>query len=397
MTTFLVLVIIMLVIILLALIYLAHSLGKLTAAKSASLDSESKTIDEITIFDWKSKGLILLSLALIIMSFFTPFLLTRTGVTTTPNFNSTGQIGDTIGGLMNPFIAMAGVFVTGLAFYIQFKANQLQRMLFQKQINHQNDQVKLQQFESQFYEMLKLHRDNVTEMKIEGYDFRRIPTGLEKFEKVTEGRKVFVTMKAELEFILTCFAGGRKLNKELFKKGYNLFFSGLDDYSKNNPVDVMFTGLLQTAREQHQYPGSHIATNEQRKRFSNGANMNFNYKPFSGHASRLGHYFRHLYLAVKHVVQSKVVIEYDEKMRYLKIIRAQLSNHEQMLLFYNWISDYGENWENDTNQFFTEYRMIHNLWYDNLMKDEFIIEQVDVLRNTKVSHKDPIFEIDHTY
>jgi hypothetical protein len=394
MTTFLVLAIILLVIILLAFLYLAHTLGKLTAAKSASLDPESKTIDEITIFDWKSKGLILLSLALLILSFFTPFLLTRMEVTTTPNFTATGQIGDTIGGLMNPFIAMAGVFVTGLAFYIQFKANQLQRVLFQKQIDHQNEQVKLQQFESQFYEMLKLHRDNVTEMNIEGYDFRKTINGLEKFEKATEGRKVFVTMKAELECILTCFANGGKLNKDLFNKSYKLFFSGLDDYSKNNSADAVFTGLLEKGRERHQYPLTSVTTNEERKRFLTGANMDFNYKPFSGHASRLGHYFRHLYLAVKNVVQSKVVSDYDEKMKYLKILRAQLSNHEQMLLFYNWLSSYGENWENDTNHFFTEYRMIHNLWHDNLMKNEFIDEQVDVLRNTKVSHEDPIFEID---
>lgn len=380
--------------ILLAFLYLAHSFGNLNAAKSVSPDLDSKKVDELTIFDWKSKGLIILSLALLILSFFTPFLLTKTKVTATPNFTDTGEIGDTIGGLMNPFIAMAGVIVTGLAFYIQIKANQLQRVLFQKQINHQNDQVRLQQFESQFYEMLKLHRDNVTEMNIEGYDFRKTITGLEKFEKNTEGRKVFVTMKAELECILTCFANSGKLNSDLFNKSYQLFFSGLDDYTKNNPADAIFTGLLERARERHQYPAATVTTNEERKRFLTDANMNFNYKPFSGHASRLGHYFRHLYLTVKIVVQSKVISKYDDKMKYLKILRAQLSNHEQMLLFYNWLSGYGENWENDTNHFFTEYRMIHNLWYDNLMKNEFIDEQVDVLRKTKVSHNDPIFEID---
>jgi hypothetical protein len=394
MTIFLVLTIFLLVIILLAFLYLSHTLGKLTATKSASFDPESKTVDEITIFDWKSKGLIFLSLALLVLSFFTPFLLTKTEVTTTPDFTATGPIGDTIGGLMNPFIAMAGVIVTGLAFYIQFKANQLQRVLFQKQIDHQNDQVKLQQFESKFYEMLKLHRDNVTEMNIEGYDFRKTATGLEKFEKGTEGRKVFVTMKAELECILACFANGGKLNSDLFNKSYQLFFSGLDEFKKNHPAYKVFTGLLEQARERHQYPLPTVTTNEERKKFLTDANMNFNYKPFSGHASRLGHYFRHLYLIVKIVVQSNVISEYDEKMNYLKILRAQLSNHEQMLIFYNWLSGYGENWENDTNHFFTEYRMIHNLWYDNLMKNEFISDHVDVLRNIKVSHKDPIFEID---
>lgn len=78
---------------------------------------------------------------------------------------------------MNPFVALAGVIVTGLAFYIQYKANLLQRESFveeqkesknqlQLQIDNQNRQNRFQQFESQFYEMLKLHRENITEMRI---------------------------------------------------------------------------------------------------------------------------------------------------------------------------------------------------------------------------------------
>jgi len=72
----------------------------------------------------------------------------------------------------------------------------------QKQIDHQNQQNKVAQFESQFYEMLKLHRDNSGEMEITGYDFVETDTILKRIEKVTDGRKVFVTMKTELESIL---------------------------------------------------------------------------------------------------------------------------------------------------------------------------------------------------
>lgn len=405
MTTFLALVVILLVIILIAFLYLLHTLRELIAAKTQSSREDPNNLDRITILNWKSKGLIYLSLLLIVGSFLFPFLLTNTNISSTPDFKTTGAIGDTIGGIMNPFIAMAGVFVTGLAFYIQYKANQLQRALFnkqqkdseeqfQKQLQHQTDQTKLQQFESQFYEMLRLHRDNVTEMKIEGYDFEEKGGRLERFEKDTEGRKVFVTMKKELECILTCFANGGILDKILFNKSYQLFFGGLDEFRDRHPGPDVLVDLLDKARERHQFPETSITKNDIRKKFLTNANMNFNYKPFSGHASRLGHYFRHLYLTVKVVIQSDALKKYGDKMKYLKILRAQLSNHEQMLLFYNWLSGYGENWENETNQFFSEYRMIHNLWYDSLMEDEFIDEQVDIIRKKKVSHKDPIFEID---
>ncbi|MFN3444415.1 MAG: putative phage abortive infection protein [Bacteroidia bacterium] len=61
-------------------------------------------------------------------------------------FNTFGQIGDTIGGLMNPFIALAGVFITFLAFYMQFQANNIQIKLFNKNQKEQNNLIKEQLF-----------------------------------------------------------------------------------------------------------------------------------------------------------------------------------------------------------------------------------------------------------
>jgi hypothetical protein len=307
---------------------------------------------------------------------------------------------------MNPFIALAGVIVTGLAFYIQYKANQQQRELFlleqaenkrqlQEQIDNQNRQNQIQQFESQFYEMLKLHRENITEMKITGYDFEEGIT-LKKFEKATEGRKIFVTMKSEFECILSLYSKDRKLNKEGFLKCYKLFFSGLEEFNKTYPDEKIFTELFKKARNQHENPElDKIKTNQERKQFLPNAQLNFNYKPFSGHSSRLGHYFRHLFLTVKTIANSTIITDYDEKMKYLRILRAQLSNHEQILLFYNWISEYGYDWENKKYSFFTEYCMIHNLWYDSLFDDTFITDKVNYLRTKEVKlRKGKMFEID---
>lgn len=359
--------------------------------------------------DWKIYSLLIVALSLIAGSFYAPFLFTRPSINSDFDFSGTGQIGDTIGGLMNPFVALAGVLVTGLAFYIQYKANLQQRELFvleqyetkrqlQKQIDHQNEQTLRQQFESQFYEMLKLHRENITEMKINGYDFEETKDGLKEFEKVTEGRKVFVTMKTEFECILALYKADRKLDEEGFIKCYKLFFSGLDDFEEKHPEEKTFIDTLKAIRKKHEEPNSFsakIEKNKDRKESTSYAKLHFNYKPFSGHASRLGHYFRHLYLIVKSTVNSPIITEYKDKMRYLKILRAQLSNHEQILMFYNWLSNYGGDWENEKHAFFTEYCMIHNLWHDTLIKDEFIQEKVNYLRVKPVKlRKGPMFEID---
>jgi hypothetical protein len=83
-------------------------------------------------------------------------------------------------------------------------------------------------------------------------------------------------------------------------------------------------------------------------------------------------------------VYSDIVPKYDDKMKYLKILRAQLSNHEQIMLFYNWMSKYGASWENEENKFFTEYCIIHNLWINELFQNDFVLGKVKELENKPV-------------
>jgi hypothetical protein len=330
--------------------------------------------------DNMSRFFIITVFCLVVTSFFSPMILTSERFKEYFS-QDTGFAGDTIGGLMNPFITLAGVIVTGLAFYMQYKANEQQKQLFEQQ-------MKIQKFESQFYEMLHLHRENINEMKINGYDFEE-----EKFnrvERITEGRKVFVTMKTEFECILSIYKHIHgPLTEEAFNKCYRLFFFGATKFEHDYPEEIILMKNLKKAREQHKRPGKNIFTNEKRKEFlvfkdneESGTftvDLAINYKPFSGHASRLGHYFRHLYMIVKFVVYNDIGMDYLEKMKYLKMLRAQLSNHEQVLLFYNWLGDFGADWENGTNRFFTEYRMIHNLWHDTLFGDSYISDNITYL------------------
>lgn len=81
-----------------------------------------------------SHMLFIVSIILILFSFSSPILFTSTF--SNWDFTETGQIGDTIGGIMNPFIAIAGVISTFLAFFMQIEANKIQRTQFIKSLNN---------------------------------------------------------------------------------------------------------------------------------------------------------------------------------------------------------------------------------------------------------------------
>ena len=84
----------------------------------------------------------------------------------------------------------------------------------------------------------------------------------------------------------------------------------------------------------------------------------FYYMPFNGHSDRLGHFYRHLFQTVKFVVeQDENIFDFEDKYSYVKMLRAQLSNHEQLLLYYNSTAWFDNEWR----PFFTDYRLIKNI------------------------------------
>lgn len=84
------------------------------------------------------------------------------------------------------------------------------------------------------------------------------------------------------------------------------------------------------------------------------------YKPFAGHISNLSHYYRHLFQSIKFVDEIKY-IDQGEKEKYIKDLRAQLSSHEQLLLYYNSISKFGRDWNDPNNNLIAKYKLIKNI------------------------------------
>lgn len=84
-------------------------------------------------------------------------------------------------------------------------------------------------------------------------------------------------------------------------------------------------------------------------------------------------------------------------MVYLKLLRAQLSNAEQKLLYYNWLVDeFRTAWEDNNNAFFSNYLMIHNLRCDLLINNKYVNAKLNELRQIKpIDRPGKLFEMDH--
>lgn len=287
-------------------------------------------------------------------SFFAPILFTQINFV---DFSRTGQIGDTIGGIMNPFISLVVAGLTFLAFNMQYQANKG----LEKQLKEQQIQFKKSQIENQFYEMLKLHKENLNSL----------------ITKVQQNHKsIKLNDTNALSIIISELKGAYDLALSNFvEKDSKTCF--------NEAYDVLYSGYFDTDKRKHPF-------------FSSIFNLKgFSPTFFNGYASEFSRYYRHLFQMVKFIVNQDQYLTYEEQRNFLRLLRAQLSNEEQVLLFYNWYSCFGKQWENEENRFFTDYRMIHNI-HQNIIFDDIILEEIfDIngdFKKEKNREIDPLFE-----
>jgi hypothetical protein len=227
-----------------------------------------------------------------------------------------GQFGDFVGGLIGSIWALAGVVL----FYValteqrkdfatnrevldaqtdalkqQIKEFELQRVELsetRKVFKIQSETLKKQQFESTFFNLLNLHHDIVNSIDLSSTKkkYGQFTTGLtpaQKNEKITE----FTTGR-------DCFVN--------FCKGFRNVYNR---YKENNESNLNERELCNESYLQY----------------------------YEIHQSDLGHYFRNLYHIFKFIKNSDII----DKKRFTSLVRAQLSNDELFLLFYNSASELG--------------------------------------------------------
>lgn len=293
------------------------------------------------------------------------------------------EIGDAVGGIASPIIGIGGIILTFLAFYIQYKFNLEQSKLIAQQreerIQDKKDrdlEVSKEQFDRKFYELLKIHNDNVKEFNIDNKYL---------------GRECFPQILNELKLIYNILENNLKFTdkKEATLKSYVILFYGID--SKNvqrsflgNPEIIkLFKNFYKDYNQYKKYisPRSKETFKENYKL---DEEIILNYEPFKGHQFRLNHYFRHLFFILESV-ENSVFLNINEKQEYFDIVRAQLSNYEQSLIYYNSTCLYPEKYK----KYVVEYSIIKNITLEicdfGIEPNEFYEEEIKLKRLEKKS------------
>lgn len=259
-----------------------------------------------------------------------------------------GQFGDIIGGFVGTIVALIGVLLLFETLKQQRRAN------------------KKQQVETRFFELIKLHRDNVAEMQAKNEIGRNIFIGIkEEFHDLFEIVSLWYTVPKS------------NLSENLWKKNvvkitYLITFFGVSDSStiylkakikeiiSNDALyDEFYSNCLMFLIDNYQQ----IKNENENKPTEQRTILKYD-----GYQSILGHYFRHLFQTVSYInKQPTDLLNYREKYYYIKTLRAQLGTYEQAIFFYNSISTIGEPWElsakvtDEDNKLITKYNLIKNI------------------------------------
>lgn len=212
------------------------------------------------------------------------------------NNTNKGVIGDMFGAVNSLFsgLALAGIILTILL--------QRQELILQRQelsdtreeFKTQNQTLKLQRFENTFFSLLKLHYDIINDIDFRYYKRKETTSRMSDVFRTKEEDKEVVDLKG----------------RDVFRFRYN-----------------------KMAEEMRQNNSNYIAVY---------------LKHYQEAQTDFGHYFRNLYRMIKMVNNADFEIElndprlYETKYQYTSIIRAQLSDYELLWIFYNCLSENGD-------------------------------------------------------
>lgn len=212
-------------------------------------------------------ALVLVAIIVGSVSYYAHMVLSGTWPPSVENFANAGLFGDSFGILTAVFsgLAFAGIILTVL---LQRHELQLQR----EELTSHHATTRLQNFESTFFQMLRLHNNIVNSIDLTR-DNGRQTTGRDCFVVFyTRLTRIYRAKKAKLK--------NAKTDTEILKLSYDQFWRV--------------------------------------------------------HQSELAHYYRYLFNVVRYVDEN----EFSDG-PYMKLLSAQLSDQELLLLFYNCLSKQG--------------------------------------------------------
>lgn len=318
-------------------------------------------------------------------------------------YSTNGTIGDFIGGVTGTIFSLGGFILI----YFSFKSQR-------EALESQKNQFENEKIESRFFELVKLHRENVNELEFKNWNAENEYRGRNVFKEIYvqlnyaiihTTRIINVVSIGDIlktdSFILN-YSKDEVIKKELIisNLAYSLVFFGVASESFEGLFNALekdfntsfinsfisFFKLVPTkeskyhtkwknrfeTKDSHRYIEKHFIKKIETpfyKQSESGKPTKIPakyYKFFGGHQSKLGHYYRHLFRTVNYIDSKN--LKFKEKEDYIRILRAQLSNYEEFLLFFNSICFIGRGWElkhprESKNSLITKYDLIRNIPY----------------------------------
>lgn len=194
-------------------------------------------------------------------------------------------IGDAIGGITSPFVAIGAAVLTFIAFWVQYRFNATQLEFIERE-----------RFEQSFYEMLSVHESITNTLSLDIINNSVVFGRENRIIEHQEGRDVF------------------RLLYETFPIDEDLAINRFIV-----PGAKQYVGL----RDLFCYAEQPYKTYE-----------------YNNAVGKLDHYFRQLYRLIK-MVNDNNNLSIHEKYQYTSIVRSTLSQYELILLFYNGLSNKG--------------------------------------------------------
>lgn len=206
------------------------------------------------------------------------------------------QFGDFVGGFVGPLFAFVGVILFYVALTDQRKDIKINQSTLENQVRALNHQIL--EFQAQNKELEAQRKEMVLTREI--YEQQSKTMRIQQFDSIFFPLlNVYIAIKNNLNL--------DEPEKDFFKK---IFTKMTSEFSQIDP---------------------HICHNEIIKKFTD---------VYLEHQGILSHYFKTIYRIAK-TIDSSTLTE-EDKFSYFKILRSQMTEFEQIILYYDYHTIYGE-------------------------------------------------------